>query len=191
MRRAALAMLLVLAVAACGGSKTVSAKDLGRLVLQRADVGAPFTAFNDGPQITLDNAGTPRADPTRFGREGGWIARYRRAGSKDTTGPLVVESRVDVFESGGGSKSDFDAYRKTLRSQAGARPQAVAPPAVGDETYATTFTQVGPLPVRFFRIAWRYRNATASITVEGWDGKVTRAAAARLAQAQQRRLVHG
>ena len=35
-----------------------------------------------------------------------------------------------------------------------------------------TFSQAGAKPLRFFRIAWRYRNATASVTVEGFDGKV-------------------
>jgi hypothetical protein len=190
MRRVALGIAIVLIVAACGGSSKVSSKDLGKLVLQQADVGAPFASFGDGPQITLDNAGTPRADPARYGREGGWIARFHRSATKTTKGPLVIESRVDVFKSDGGAKSDLDDYRTMLVHQPGASPRSLTPPAVGDEAVETTFAQAGALPVRFFRIAWRYRNATASITVQGWGGRVTRADAERLAREQQARLQH-
>jgi hypothetical protein len=191
MGRAVLGVAIVLVIAACGGSSKISSKGLGKLVLQPSDIGTPFASFGDGPQITLDNAGTPRADPTRYGREGGWIARYHRSGTKATKGPLVVESRVDVFKSDGGAKSDFGEYRTMLVHQPGAAPRSLAPPAVGDETVETTFAQAGVLAVRFFRIAWRYRNATASVTVQGWDGKVTRADAERLAREQQARLQHG
>jgi hypothetical protein len=190
MRRAALGIAIVLVVAACGGSSKISAKDLGQLVLRPADLGATFASFGDGPQIRLDNAGTPRADPARYGREGGWIARYHRSGTKTTRGPLVVESRVDVFKSDGGAKSDFDDYRTMLVHQPGAAPRPLAAPDVGDEAVETTFAQAGVLRVRFFRIAWRYRNATASVTVQGWDGRVTRADAERLAREQQARLQH-
>ena len=45
--------------------------------------------------------------------------------------------------------------------------------------------------MRFFRVAWRYRNATAAVTVEGFDGRVHAADAVALARKQQRRLEHG
>jgi hypothetical protein len=189
MRRALLAIALLLGLAGCGGSHGISAKNLGRFVLQQKDVGPAFEAFNSGPQTTLDNQGTPRADPARFGREGGWIARFHRAGSAQTRGPLVVESRVDVFKSTGGAKSDLGAYRTLLGDLPGAR--TIAAPQVGDAAAAVTFTQAGALPLRFYRIAWRYRNATASVTVEGFDKKVREADAVALARKQQARLAHG
>ena len=191
MRRAALGVVLVLSLAACGGSATVSADRMSRFVLQPADLGAPFGAFGDGPQAMIDNQGTLRADPARFGRQGGWIARYHRSGTAATAGPLVVESRVDVFKSDSGSKSDFGQYRTMLSEQPGTTPHTISVPTIGDETFGVTFTQAGARTVRFFRIAWRYRNATASVTAEGWDGKLTRAEAVALAQKQQARLRHG
>ena len=192
MRRAALGIALVLVVAGCGGSSdTISANDLGKRVLQPADLGKPFSAFGNGPQIGIDNSGTPRADPTRFGRQGGWIARYHRSGDRTTKGPLVVESRVDVFKNESGATSDFAEYRTMLTQQPGVTPHSIPPPAIGDAAFATTFTQPGGLTPRFFRIAWRYRNATASVTVEGWDGKLTRAEAVALARKQQARLQRG
>jgi hypothetical protein len=42
--------------------------------------------------------------------------------------------------------------------------------------------------LRFYVIAWRYRNATASVTVEGFDGHVQPADAIGLARRQQARL---
>ena len=192
MRRAAFGIVLVLAVAGCrGSSATISVSDLGRRVLLPPDLGKPFSAFDNGPQIGLDNAGTPRSDPARFGREGGWIARYHRSGGPATRGPLVVESRVDVFKSESGAKSDFGEYRSMLTQQPGITPHAIPPPVLGDAAFATTFTQPGTLTLRFFRIAWRYRNATASVTVEGWNGKLTRVEAVALAQKQQGHLQRG
>jgi hypothetical protein len=188
MRRALLAIVVVLVVAACGGSSKISGDNLGDLVLTRGDVGRVFSEFANNPQITADNAGTPRADPSRFGREGGWVARFRRAGTKATVGPLIVESRVDVFSSSRGAKSDFAEYRAMLLGQDGAVAKTVRAPAVGEEAVETTFTQGGVLPVRFFRVAWRYRNATASLTVEGWDGKLRASEVASLARRQQNRL---
>lgn len=188
MRRAALAIGLVLLAAACGGSQGVSADHLDRLVLQQQDVGRVFSPFNSGPQTRLDNQGTPRADPTRNGREGGWIARFHRPGSPQTRGPLVVESRVDVFKDAKGAKTDLDAYRSLLAGLPGAR--LITAPEVGDGAVAVTFVQPSTLPLRFYRIAWRYRNATASVTVEGFDKKVGAADAVALVRKQQARLSH-
>jgi hypothetical protein len=181
--------VLVFALAACGGSKTLPASHLSRYVLQPSDLGAQWAAFESGPQIALDNQGTPRADPRRFGREGGWIARYKRSGTAATRGPLVVVSRADVFKAAGGAKSDLEQYRATFAEAAGAGVHSIAVPTLGDETTASTFTQPGTLTLRFYSIAWRYRNATASVTVEGWDGKLRTADAVALARKQQARLV--
>ena len=123
MRRAFL-LAIPLVLAACGGAQGISGTNLDRLVLQQQDVGAAFEQFNSGAQVRLDNEGTPRSDPTRFGREGGWIARFRRGGSAQTRGPLVVESRVDVFKSSDGAKSDFGEYKTLLCGLPGTRMPA-------------------------------------------------------------------
>ena len=193
MRRGLLAIALVLGVAACGGgsSSTLSVGNLGKYVLQRGDLGQPFEAFSNGPQIRIDNQGTPRADPSRFGREGGWIARYKRAGTSKTVGPLVAVSRVDLFKDRGGASSDLAEYRRMFAAQPGVSPHAIAVPRIGDAAIGMTFSQTGLLPVRYFSVAWRYRNATASVTVEGWAGKIGASDAVALARKQQARLRHG
>ncbi len=161
---------------------------MSSLVLHQHDLGSPFASFNAGPQTQLDNQGTPRTNPQRDGREGGWIARYHRPGSFATKGPLVVESRVDVFKSDGGAKSDLDLYRTTFASAARAGGKTLSAPSVGDQALAMTFVQPGTKSLRFYRIAWRYRNATASVTAEGFDRKLALGQALALARKQQRLL---
>jgi hypothetical protein len=190
MRRFLVFVPLAALLAACGGGKAIPADRMQRLVLRPPDVGRAFTPFYDNVQTHLDNDATPRSDPARDGREGGWVVRYRRPGSTATRGPLLVESRVDVFKSAGGAKDDLDLYKTMLSSGPGAARRALDVENLGDDATATTFLQAGGTPIRFFRIAWRYRNATASVTVDGFDGRLTAADAIGLARRQQQRLAH-
>jgi hypothetical protein len=183
-----LGLLLVCAVALAGcGSSThnVSGDDLSKLVLHDGDLPPGFSSFYVGRQTRLDNSGSARASDTRFHRLGGWIARYHRAGSARTRGPLVVESRADVFAGGDDAKRDLGLYRVDFsRSPGGSGVPQV--PRIGDETIAVTFTQPGQLTTRFYRLAWRDRNVTASVLVDGFDGKVSLADAVGLARQQER-----
>jgi hypothetical protein len=188
-RRSVLALGVVIALAGCGSSShSISADDVSRLVLRQRDLGRPFASFYAGPPAKLDTKGTPRSDPGRFGRKGGWVARYHRPGSAATPGPLVVESRVDVFKSAGGATDDLAAYRDALGVGAVQPLQPVAVPKLGAEAIGLTFVQPGTKPLRFYRLAWRYRNATASITAEGFEGNLTVRDAVALARKQQRLL---
>jgi hypothetical protein len=185
--RILLLCLVALALAACGGSgHTVAAGQLSSLVLGSKDVGGAFASFYEGPQVNLDNAGTARTDPTRYGREGGWIARYHRGGSPSTRGPLVIESRADVFKDAGGAKSDLLAYTDVLDKMPGARPLRLAGPTLGEGAVGVTFVQASSKPLRFYRLAWRDRNVTASVILEGFDGKLRLDQALDLARKQER-----
>jgi len=193
-RRLVLLALLAVGLAGCGSSgPTIPKSALSRLVLAPRDV-RPLVAFDVGPQVRLDNLAGPRKDPSRFGREGGWKARYRRSGSTATKGPLVVESRADLFSSSSGAKKDLRAYeddfRGTIASAPTLRDFVDAPANLGDEASAMTIRQPGAAgaSVRFYRIAWRDHNATASVLVEGFDGKVSFAEASALARRQQARI---
>ena len=179
------ALACVLVVAACGSSHNVSEQRLSGIVLQQSDLARAFTPFYVGAQARLDNQGTARSDATRFGRKGGWIARYHRAGSVRTRGPLVVESRADVFSGADGAKSDLGLYRVDFSRIPGS-PPSVQVPRLGDESIGVTFTRPGPLKTRFYRIAWRDRNVTASIVVDGFEGKMSLADAVALARKQER-----
>jgi hypothetical protein len=182
--RLALAASLVLMLAACGSSaSTLDKAQLPKLVLQPSDLPGAFSRFDEGAQVQADAVTGPRHDPVRFGREGGWKARYHRAGTGATRGALVVESRADVFGDAGGAGKDLDAYRAQLAQLRGRR---LAAPKLGEAAVASTQLQAGG--IRFYTIAWRDRNTTASVTVDGFDGKVTLDDALALARLQERRL---
>lgn len=194
MRRAASLALVAFAVAGCGGSHAaIPQSKLGKLVLAPRDVPG-LQEFDVGPQVQLDNLSGPRKDPTRFGREGGWKARFRRAGTTATRGPLVVESRADLFSSDSGAKSDLAAYDKEFGQTVAAAPRLrrrLPPPAgLGAGALALTIRQpgAGAAAVQFFRIAWRDHNATASVLVEGFQGKLSFPEALALARRQEARL---
>jgi hypothetical protein len=182
----AAAGLLVVALAGCGSSaRLVPEAKLSSLVLQPADLPASFRQFDGGRQVRIDAVGGPRQETDRFGRQGGWKARYHRAGAGAATrGALVVESRADVFASADGAAHDLDAYRAQYAAVPGSR--SLASPELGDEAVATTQLQVGG--IRHYTVAWRDRNVTASIAVNGFDGRLTVADALAYARRQERRI---
>jgi len=189
LRPATIALACVLLLPACASESKISATQLKALALARSDLPAQFQAFSEGPTATLDTQGTPRSSLQRFGRKGGWVARFNRGGTATTKGPLVVVSTIDVFGSAGGAKDDLGAYRIQLGRQItdqGARPVSVS--GLGDEAVALTSIQTSEKPVRSFTIAWRERNATGSITANGFDGRIQLTDVLRLARIQEARM---
>jgi hypothetical protein len=169
-----------------GDSAAIEPSELKKVVLQQQDLPAAFTRFDEGRQARIDQPGGTLADVERFGRQDGWKARYRRPGSSLTTGPLVVESKADVFEGAGGAQDELEAARgdlvEGLRLEDGA-------PEVGDEGFVATGTQGGGrFEVRVYLVRWRHENATASVFANGFEGRFTREQALELAEKQQRRL---
>jgi hypothetical protein len=179
------ALAAVLAAGCMGGDEAViRAEALPRLVLRPPDLKGDWTQFDVGRQRLADAPPGDRADPTRFGREGGWIARYRRRGTPQTVGPLVVESRADRFESAGGAEDELDAARGDLERAA----QQVDAPDLGDD--ASAFRTGGGQPgvVVFFTIVWRHGNVVATVAANGFDGRLELDHVADLAEKQQARL---
>jgi hypothetical protein len=183
-------VLLLLASGCMGGdSAAVDEADLKQLVLQPEDLSRVFIRFDEGRQLRIDQPGGTLADVERFGRQGGWKARYRRPGSASTRGPLVVESKTDVFADADGAQQELEAERAQLLE--GLRPDEGAP-QVGDESFVATGTQgTGRFEVRFYLIAWRWQNATATVLANGFEGRFSRAQALELARKQQARIEAG
>ena len=183
----ALSATLLVVGAGCGSSSgpTIPGSRGPKLVLQRTDLPKQFAAFYFGRQLMADQ--TPgRTDPTRFGREGGWIGRYKRAGSMATAGPLVLVSRVDLFKSADGAKKDLQLYRGYYLHGPG---KEIFAPKIGDESIATVSSLgSGSHTVRTYSIAWRQSNATAQIEVNGFARKLSLADAVAIARKQERRL---
>lgn len=188
-RSSAALTALVLGAALLAGCRSggggLSVQEQRSVVLQPADLHQDFVRFDVGPTGRLDPTTVERREFGRFGRKGGWKARYRRPGSIETMGPLVIVSTVDVFDSERGAVQDLDAYRRQLDRQG----ELLETLEVGDEAVAMKLQPEGGAPrVVFFTIAWRQANATASVSVNGFEGKVDLDDAATLARKQERRL---
>jgi hypothetical protein len=177
--------LTAAALGGCGSSgPTIPESKLPGLVLKQSDLPRGFAPFYVGKQLRADQ--TPRrSDPQRFGREGGWIARFHRGGSLRTRGPLVVASRADLFKGSSGARKDLQLYEGDLQS--GVAKQ-VEVPKLGDETIAAMSVQPGPTSVRTYLIAWRRDNATAEVDANGFGKRITLADVLALARKQDARL---
>lgn len=192
MRRAVL-FLAILGLAGCSltgddGGASIEVAELQKLVLQPDDLPRSFVRFDEGRQIVADFPAGARADPARFGRRDGWKARYRRVGTIQTTGPLVIESKADVFDSGEGAEDDFEAARaETDESEPEWQP--IGEPGLGDESFAATLLQgTESSGVRFYQVVWREDNAVASLNVNGFARGLALEDALELARAQERRI---
>jgi hypothetical protein len=176
-RRAAAAAALLLAcgaVAGCGSGpdKNVQPSDAKRLVLQRGDLPAGYTAIGSGPQNPFTASSV---DPKRYGRTGGWFADYRRPPGV-TSGALIVQSAVDVFGDSKGAGRELDAERKRLEAL------AIPPPRLGDESVAAKVEGSGKPAALVYTFAWRRGNATSLLVVTGLSGKLKRSEAVELAR---------
>jgi hypothetical protein len=191
--RRAVLLLAILGLAGCSltgddGGASIEVAELEKLVLHPEDLPNSFTRFDEGRQIAADLPEGARADPGRFGRRDGWKARYRRAGTVQTTGPLVIESKADVFDSGEGAEDDFEAARaETDESEPEWQP--IGEPGLGDESFAATLLQ-GPESsgVRFYQVVWREDNAVASLNLNGFARGLALEDALELARAQEERI---
>jgi hypothetical protein len=189
----ALAALAAIVLAGCSplgdeSEPAIPATTLPMLVLQPGDLDGAFVRFDEGPLAIADSPVGERADPERFGREGGWKARYRRQDA--TEGPLVVESRVDLFD-GSGAEEELDLHRDELELQARSPSdlELVDVPELGDEAFALAAPEdAEPGSFVSITVAWRDTNVTASVTANGLGGRLELADVVALARAQQERI---
>jgi hypothetical protein len=176
---------VVLLVAGCslgdGGGASIERDQLEALVLQPDDLPRAFVRFDEGRQGIADRRIGERSDPTRFGRIDGWKSRFRRSGSARTRGPLVIASLADLFESTDGARDELEAIDENGFD-------ALDEPQLGDEARAWESLQGGARGVRFYLIAWREENATASLLVSGFEGRLTFDDALSLARKQAARM---
>jgi hypothetical protein len=189
LRATTVALACALLLPGCGRESKISAARSKALALGERDLPAQFEVFVEGPTATLDTQGTPRASLQRFGRKGGWVVRFNRSGTATTKGPLVVVSTVDVFSDAGGARADLGAYRAQFRRQmADQNARRVGVSGLGDEAVALSSVQPGGKAVRSFTVAWRERNATGSMTANGFDGRIQFRDVLRLARIQEARM---
>jgi hypothetical protein len=178
-------VVIALLVAGCSlgddGGASIERAELETLVLQPEDLPAAFSQFDEGRQGIADRPAGEQSDLTRFGRIDGWKSRFRRAGTARTRGPLVIASLADLFESADGAKDELEAIED-------GGFDAIDDPELGDEARAWESLQGGGAGVRYYLIAWREENATASLLVSGFEGRLTFDDALALARKQAARM---
>ncbi len=185
-------VLLASLLAACAGEakdeQLLTEETLPRVVLQPADLTGSWTRFDEGRQLRADALPGRRGDTARFDRQDGWKARYRRPGSPDTAGPLVIESRADLFADVSGAEEDFGAAIEDLeRVAAPSRPVEVV--ELGDEARSVESGSSEAGQFKTVTIVWREQNVVAMLTANGFSGKLASADVVALARKQQQRLV--
>ena len=183
-------VLLSLLLPACSGGAEarVERGEIARLVLQRSDLSRGWFEFGFRPQATADAPPGTRSDPSRFGRQGGWIARYRRRVAPTARGPHLIESRVDLFGEPDGARQDLEALADELERGAVAE-QRVDSPRLGDEAIASTTVQRSLFgDVRYYTVVWRQANVVASVLVNGFGRRISLADAVSVARKQERRI---
>ena len=164
-----------------GGEQQVATGELENLLLQPRDLPPQFMRFDYGEQTLTDISPGPRGNPKRFGRAAGWKARYRRSGTAQTSGPLIVVSMVDAFAAASGARRDLDAYEQELSGQGD-----VSQVDVGSDGVARA-RDVGS--ASYYDVAWRRGNVTAFISTSGFKGRLSLADTVALARKQDRHLV--
>jgi hypothetical protein len=174
----AVALVLVALTAGCGGAATpdVPAGAAKTLVLQPRDLSRGFVSIGSGEENPLaaidDREGPPK------GRTASWYADYRRPGGVAAPGPLIVQSRVEVFDGRGSAEVAYSsAYHRISATRTVAR--------LGDESGAAGQTSPG---AQIYRIVWRRANVVAALVVTGLEHRLTLAQSARLAHAQDARI---
>lgn len=191
----AVAALAAIALGGCSplgddSAPAIPARALPTLVLQAEDLDDAFLRFDEGPLALADSPAGQRGDPARFGREGGWKARYRRQDADGSRGPLVVESRVDLF-GGSGAEEELDLHREELELQARSPSdlELVDVRELGDEAFALAPPEdAEPGSFVSITVAWRQANVTAAVTANGLGGQLELAHVVALARAQQERI---
>jgi hypothetical protein len=182
----ALALLCAAVAGGCGSSSGISSSHVKELVLTKADLRGEYSRFADGPTATLDTQGTTRADPERFGRQAGWVARFRRADGR-RSGALVIASAADVFRSSKGARDDLRAYADDFaRQTANGLGKRVVVRGLGESAVGARLS--GPGGSASFVIAWVEGNATASVTASGLAEKLGVADVIALARRQEIKL---
>ena len=178
-------LLLTLLGSGCAGEASIEERALPSLVLQEADV-PQLQLFDEGPQARGDLPSGDRGDPERYGRKGGWKARFRLpSASSESRGPLVVESRADLFGDANGAEKDLQAARGDLADTW----TDVETPKIGDAVWAaTTVQESAAASIRHYAITWREANVVAALLVQGFDGQLTLGNVLALARAQQKRI---
>jgi hypothetical protein len=187
---AAVAVFVVVALASggCGDSsgENLSENELAKLVVQPSDV-PRLSRFQNEREIMSQQSPVLGRDPHRFGRQNGWVARYRRP--RGSNGPLILASGVDMFAKRSGASDFFGKVTKVNEANAaGSGMKSADGDDLGDERQVLATPSGRPGSVRFVLAVWRTGRFVGSISASGYSGRISSDDVVALAKRADRRL---
>jgi hypothetical protein len=198
LRRLIPAVVALVALAGCGGSKTFTGSQLSRILPAKADAprGLSLIAGSSGDQ-PLDLVARDDTEKSRLERDGfesafasfyansGALDLLQNAGKADPSAHLVAALGI-TFRTAAGAKDALAALHQRDLGH-GTHVSTIPVQKIGDESIAEKGTQEGsPLPG--YLIYWRDGNAIFGVTAAGGPtAGVTLSEATTVAQASERR----
>jgi hypothetical protein len=182
---------VLLALGAGCGSHTaapLSDRQLAKLVLQPSDLPG-LERFANAREVSSEQSPVLDGDPATFGRQGGWVARYRGSGAGK--GPLQLASTVEMFDAADGAGKFFDELRKReAKIEAETGLTSVDVPSVGDEAYAYATPHARPGSIRAVIVTWRDGRFVATAFANGFAERMSVRDVLALVRRQDRRLAN-
>jgi hypothetical protein len=185
-------LVAALVLGGCGGgsAKRLADRELANLVLQSSDLSRRYSVFAAGKETHGELAPALRGDEHRFGRQGGWVARYRTTSRSPAHGALTLVSTADVFAGSSAAGKYFGAVRKYDQQTAPATGLKDEPiPRVGDEARAVASPPGPPRSVRIFVVTWRDGRIVATVSATGFARSLRLADVLALVRRQESRIV--
>jgi hypothetical protein len=179
-----------LVLPACGATHTakpLSDEQLQTLVLQSDDLSPSMARFSFEHELRSEQSPVLAGDPSRFDRQDGWVARYRRRGNPRIQGPLTVVSTIEMFARPAGASQYLDAVEK--------RDEEVAPtgglkevifPTIGSNSHTLASAHTPRGSVRYVVVTWRDGRFVGSVSASGYAELMSIADVVALARSQER-----
>jgi hypothetical protein len=180
-----------LVITACGAHRAepLSDEQLQTLVLQSADLPRTLERFSFDHELRSAQSPVLAGDSSRFGRQRGWVARYRRSGDPRVRGPLTVASTIEMFAGPGGASKYFDAVEKRDQEVASTTGLKEVPvPTIGATSHALESARAPRGSIRYVIVTWREGRFVGSVSASGYAELMVVRDVVTLALSQEKRV---
>jgi len=180
-----------LVITACGGhtAQPLSDGQLQGLVLQSADLPRTLERFSFEHELRSEQSPVLAGNSSRFGRQKGWVARYRRRGDPRLRGPLTVASTIEMFGRPAGASNYLDAVEmrdQEVASTTGLKEVTV--PAIGSTSHALESDRAPHGSIRYVIVTWREGRFVGSVSASGYAELMAVRDVVMLARSQEKRV---
>lgn len=180
-----------LVITACGAhtAEPLSDEQLQTLVLQSADLPRTLERFSSDHELRSEQSPILEGDSGRFGRQNGWVARYRRSGNPRLRGPLTVASTIEMFGRSAGASKYLHAVEKRDREVAsltGLKELRVS--AIGATSHGLESAHAPRGSIRYVIVTWREGRFVGIVSASGYAELMSARDVVALARSQEKRV---